>query len=154
MLLAQYAVNLSHLEAAATRSEGMVAFVKNGVIQMVVLMLLYGTFIPNKPQKVAWLMLAMTLAPLFAVAALTEHPDAAGFIEHFRSVEETGSNVLFLLVAAAMAIYGSIIFNGLRTELHVARQFGQYQLVRKLGEGGMGGGLPRRAQPPQAALVL
>ena len=43
----------------------MVAFVKNGVIQMVVLMFLYGTFIPNRPKTVAWVVLAMALAPLF-----------------------------------------------------------------------------------------
>ena len=47
----------------------MVAFVKNGVIQMVVLMFLYGTFIPNKPKTVAWVVLAMALAPLFIARA-------------------------------------------------------------------------------------
>ena len=38
----------------------------------------------------------------------------------------------------ALAIYGSFLVNGLRTQLHQARKFGQYQLIRKLGEGGMG----------------
>ncbi len=136
VVFSQYSINLSHLQRGDIPA--MVAFVKNGVIQMVVLMLLYGTFIPNKPKAVAWAVLAMALAPLFAVAALTEHPDATRIIEHLRSAEQTGTNALFLLIAAGMAIYGSFVLNGLRAELHVARKFGQYQLVRKLGEGGMG----------------
>ena len=73
-----------------------------------------------------------------AVALLTEHPDADEAIATFPSAEQTGTNALFLFIAAGMAIYGSVVLNGLRAELHVARKFGQYQLVRKLGEGGMG----------------
>jgi eukaryotic-like serine/threonine-protein kinase len=136
ILYTQYTINLSLLQDADYPA--MVAFVKNGVIQMVVLMLLYGTFIPNKPKTVAWVVLGMALAPLFVIAVLTEHPDAAGAIAHFKSAEQTGTNALFLLIAAGMAIYGSIMLNGLRAELHDARKFGQYQLIRKLGEGGMG----------------
>jgi serine/threonine-protein kinase len=37
-----------------------------------------------------------------------------------------------------LAAYGSFLLNGLRVELQEARKFGQYQLIRKLGEGGMG----------------
>ncbi len=136
VVAAQYTVNLSLLEREGLPET--VAFMKNGVIQMVVLMLLYGTFIPNKPKTVAWAVLAMALAPLFSVAFLTERPEFASSLERLRSVEQTGSNALFLAIAAGMAIYGSYILNGLRTELHEAHKFGQYQLIRKLGEGGMG----------------
>ena len=136
VVVALYTVNLwfmQHDDYAA-----MVAFTKNGVIHMVVLMFLYGTFIPNRPTTVAWVALAMALSPLVSLAFLTEHPDAAQALEHFRSAEQTGTNALFLLIAAGMSIYGSVVLSGLRDELHVARKFGQYQLVRKLGEGGMG----------------
>ncbi len=136
LVISQYNINLALMQ----RDEypAMVAFVKNGVIQMVVLMFLYGTFIPNRPRTVAWVVLAMALAPLFTLALLTEHPDADEAIQHFRSAEQTGTNALFLFIAAGMSIYGSMVLSGLRAELHVARKFGQYQLVRKLGEGGMG----------------
>ncbi len=136
IVVSEYTVNLWLMQ----RDEylAMVAFVKNGVIQMVVLMFLYGTFIPNKTRTVAWVVLGMAISPLLALAFLTEHPDASAAIAHFHSAEQTGSNALFLFIAAGMAIYGSVVLNGLRTELHVARKFGQYQLVRKLGEGGMG----------------
>ena len=62
----------------------------------------------------------------------------AAAVEQMRTTEHAGSNVLFLMIGAALAIYGSYVLNGLRTELHDARKFGQYQLTRKLGEGGMG----------------
>lgn len=116
----------------------MIAFIKNGALQMFMLMMLYGTFIPNHPRTVAKVVLAMALAPLFALAFLSEHPEANQMLEQFRSVEQTGSNALFLLLGAGMAIYGSVILNGLRAELHAAKKFGQYRLVRKLGAGGMG----------------
>jgi hypothetical protein len=136
VIWSQYTINLTLMQRGDYPA--MVAFVKNGVIQMVVMMLLYGTFIPNRPSTVAWVVLFMALAPLFGVAVVTEHPDAAEAIAHFKSAEQTGTNALFLLIAAGMSIYGSAILNGLRAELHVAKKFGQYQLVRKLGEGGMG----------------
>ena len=44
----------------------MVAFMKNGVIQMVILMLLYGTFIPNQPRTVAWAVLRWPWHPCSA----------------------------------------------------------------------------------------
>jgi serine/threonine-protein kinase len=136
VMIAQYVVNLSFLQRGETIE--MVAYMKNGVIQMVVLMLLYGTFIPNSPRTVAWVVLAMALAPLFSHAMLTEHPDLTHMAEKFSTVEYTGSNALFLLIAAGMAVCGCILLNGLRIELHQARKFGQYRLVRKLGGGGMG----------------
>jgi serine/threonine-protein kinase len=136
VIVAEYTINLWLMQRQDYPA--MVAFVKNGVINMVILMFLYGTFIPNKPKTVAWVVLSMALLPMFSLAFLTEHPDASDAISHFQTAEQSGSNALFLLIAAGMSIFGSIVLNGLRTELHVARKFGQYQLVRKLGEGGMG----------------
>jgi serine/threonine-protein kinase len=134
--VAQYAVNLSYVHL--NELPKMVAFMKNGVIQVVVLMLLYGMFLPNKPATVAWAVLGMGLVPLCAVAVLSANSRFAPAIEELRSVEETGSNALFLAIAAGMAIYGSYVLNSLRTELHEAQKFGHYKLIRKLGEGGMG----------------
>ncbi len=136
VMISQYLVNLSMLQRGD--EIGMVAFMKNGVIQMVVLMLLYGTFIPNPPRIVGWVVIAMALAPLFTHALLTEHQDLSPYAERMRTAEYTGSNALFLVIAAGMAIAGSVLLNGLRTQLHQARKFGQYRLVRRLGSGGMG----------------
>ena len=149
--ISEYTINVRLLEL--DEYPAMIAFVKNGVIQMVVLMLLYGTFIPNRPRTVAWVVLVMAPVTAFwSRAILTEHPDAEEAIAHLRSAEQTGTNALFLFIAAGMAIYGSAVLNGLRRELHVARKFGRYRLVREAGGRGDGRGLPGRAQPAQAAM--
>jgi serine/threonine-protein kinase len=134
--LSQYLVNLAMLQAGDPI--GMIAFMKNGVLQMVVLMLLYGTFVPNPPRTVAWVVAAMAVAPLLGIALLSGRPEFALVAERFQSADQTGSDALFLLMGAGMAIFGSRLLSGLRTELHHARKYGQYRLVRKLGEGGMG----------------
>ena len=105
---------------------------------MMALMMIYGTLIPNRPAIAAWTLAAMFVGPIAAVVLLRLHPDVAPVVAQLGAAEEAGSNILFLAIGTALAIYGSFVVNGLRIELHEARKFGQYQLVRKLGEGGMG----------------
>ncbi len=136
MVVSQYVMNLAMVQAG--QAIEMIAFMKNGVLQMVVLMLLYGTFIPNHPGTVAWAAVLMALAPLVSIALLAARTELEPLADLFRSAEHTGSNALFLLMGAGMAVCGSLLLNGLRTELRQARKYGQYRLVRKLGEGGMG----------------
>ncbi len=118
----------------------MIAYVKDGVIGMFALMVLYGMFIPNNTLSTARVVLTMALAPVLALTLLlqVEHPELAGVIDRLTSVEAGGTNALFLLIGAGLAIYGSHVLNGLRYQLHEARKFGQYQLRQKLGAGGMG----------------
>jgi serine/threonine-protein kinase len=112
--------------------------VKNGTLAMVVLMVLYGVFIPNDATGAAKVVLTMALVHACALALVMENPEVAGVVEQLRTTEQAGSNILSLMIGAALAIYGAYVLHGLRSELHEARKFGQYQLVQKLGEGGMG----------------
>jgi serine/threonine-protein kinase len=114
------------------------AFIKDGVIQMMALMMIYGTLIPNRPTTAAWTIAAMFVGPIAAVWLARLHPDVAPAVVHLGGAERWGSNILSLAIGAALAVYASFVINGLRVKLHEARKFGQYRLIRKLGEGGMG----------------
>jgi serine/threonine-protein kinase len=135
-IASQYVVNAIWMERSDLPS--VIATVKNGVLEMVLLMFLYGTFIPNRPKTVAWVAMIMAFGNLLGLTLLSERPEFAEIIEDFFSVEPVGTNAVFLLVGVGMAVFGSTVLNGLRKELHQARKFGQYHLIRKLGEGGMG----------------
>ena len=136
LAISQYAVNLDLLRHDDV--PGAIALVKNGVFGMVVLMVLYGVFIPNDARSAAKVVLTMALVHVITLALVMENPEVAEVVEQMRTTEQAGSNVLFLMIGAALAIYGAYVLNGLRAELHEARKFGQYRLIRKLGEGGMG----------------
>ncbi len=114
------------------------AFVKDTLIQMMALMMLYGTLIPNRPAVAARTLVAMFVIPVITALLLRLHPDVAPMVAQLGSAEEAGSNILILGIGAALSIYGAYLVNGLRTELHEAKKLGQYRLGEKLGEGGMG----------------
>ena len=138
MMTSQYLVGLDLMHRGPEYSPIILAFIKDGVIQMLALMMIYGTLIPNTPRIAARVLLAMFVGQIIPVILLRLHPAAAPIVARLSAAEEAGSNIMFLGIATALAIYGSFLLNGLRKELHEARKFGRYQLVKKLGEGGMG----------------
>jgi tRNA A-37 threonylcarbamoyl transferase component Bud32 len=138
LMTSQYFVGLDLMNRGPAYAPIILAFGKDGVIQMLVLMMVYGTLIPNSPKTAARALVVMSVAPIVATLLLTSNRQAAKFVMELGSAEESGSNILFLAIGTALAIYGSFLLNGLRTQLHRARKFGQYRLIRKLGEGGMG----------------
>ena len=136
--VSEYLVSVEYLRQGDALA--MATYIKNGVIGAIVLMVLYGALIPNDPLTTAKVVLSIALIPVASAAILLEleHPELVEELEAMRSVEHAGSNAIALLVGAALAIYASHILNTLRKNLHVARKFGQYQLGRRLGAGGMG----------------
>ena len=136
VVTSQYTVNLALMRRGDL--VGVVSFAKDGVIQTFALMVLYGTFIPNNPKTVAKVVAGMVSAPVLAVALLGLRPEVAHLYAEFRELEHNNSNAVFLILGAGIAVYGAVILNGLRTDSYAARRFGQYQLLRKIGAGGMG----------------
>ncbi len=134
----EYFVGLDLMHRGPEYTPIILAFVKDAVIQMMALMMIYGTLIPNPPAVAARTLVAMFVITVVSAILLRFHPDVTPVIAQLGAAEEIGSNILFLGVGAAMAMYGAFLLNGLRTELHEARKLGQYQLGDKLGEGGMG----------------
>jgi serine/threonine-protein kinase len=138
LMVSQYFVGYDLMRRGTEFAPVTLAFVKDGVFQMMALMLIYGMLIPNRPTTAAWTIAAMFAGPIVGAALLRQHPDLAPVVAQLSAAEKWGSNILFLAIGAALAVYGSFLVNGLRVELHEARKFGQYRLIRKLGEGGMG----------------
>ena len=138
MMASLYFVGLDLMQRGPEYAPTVLAFFKDGVIQMLVLMMIYGMLIPNSPSVATRVLVVMFVGPLLPVFLLRMHPEAARIIAQLGEAEQAGSNILFLGIGTALAIYGAFLVNGLRRELHQALKFGQYQLVRKLGAGGMG----------------
>jgi serine/threonine-protein kinase len=138
LMTSEYFVGLELAQRGPDYMPIVLAFVKDGVLQMAALMMIYGTLIPNPPGVAARALAAMFAGWVITTFLMRIHPSAAQIVAGLRMAEDTGANVLFLALVLALAIFSSYVVNGLRTQLHDARKFGQYKLVRKLGVGGMG----------------
>jgi serine/threonine-protein kinase len=99
-----------------------------------VLIVMYGTFIPNTWRRCAAVAGTLALVPLaLTAAALLANPAAR---PHLAAV--LVDQTLMLLIAFAIALFGSYKINELQQEAMEMRQLGQYRLKRRLGAGGMG----------------
>jgi serine/threonine-protein kinase len=136
LCVAQYRANLGFLEDGELL--GAVAYMKNGVIQCVILMLLYGMVMPNSAREAAGVVMTMALALASTYCVLLTHPAVAPIVGALDRGEPVGTDFVILGLGAFLAIYGAHVINGLRRDLHAARRFGQYELGRKIGAGGMG----------------
>lgn len=99
-----------------------------------ILIVAYGTFVPNSARRCALVSGGMALTPV-VVAATGGWLN--GIVPRFMALFMSDL-VLWVGLATAIAIYGSHKISILREQALTARKLGQYQLKRELGRGGMG----------------
>ena len=105
------------------------------ILPFFALIVAYGTLIPNTWRRASIVVGLMALLPIALVVT-------AGVLEGTLSLQVVKALLipitLSMIVAVALAVYGSHRIAVLRQEALRARRFGQYQLTRRLGGGGMG----------------
>jgi serine/threonine-protein kinase len=112
---------------------------RTAMVGLFLLMVVHGIFIPHRWLETAQVVLTMALAPaLVLVLFQTRHPELSRQVAELMSWRYVSTNILIVLVGAMLATYTSYVLYGLRKEVHEAKRYGQYQLVSKLGSGGMG----------------
>jgi serine/threonine-protein kinase len=94
----------------------------------------YGVFIPNTWRRCVAVVAVMVLTPVAITLATGLQHEAV----RQRLPFLLGFTVLGLLVAAAVAVFGTFKISSLQQEAFAARQVGQYRLKERLGAGGMG----------------
>jgi serine/threonine-protein kinase len=112
---------------------------REAMIGLFMLMIVHGLFIPNRWQGTAKVVLLMALAPTVVLVLFeARQPQLAAQVEELFTWRNVSMNILILVVGAFLATYGSHVLHALRTDVHAARKYGQYQLLEKIGGGGMG----------------
>jgi len=107
---------------------------KAAALRWFLLIVLYGTFIPNTWKRCAVIVGSLALLPviLMIVGSLLDRTTAASVLS---ALPETG---ILMATAAAIAVFGSHKIRELHVKAHEAQRLGQYRLKQVLGFGGMG----------------
>jgi serine/threonine-protein kinase len=142
MVIASIIVRQYQLELMRSHQDDpaqLVLSIKDGIVSVVIVMMIYGMFIPNTWRRAAAVVIPMALSPvLVPLSLIWLHPDFAYHARRIASPELLAGNALALGIGAALAIFGTHIINALRVAAFEARQMGQYHLRHKIGAGGMG----------------
>lgn len=126
-------------EAHAQDPAGLTAAVENAIANYALLILIYAMLIPNRWQIVVPVVVVLVATPLATQFYLSNrHPEVIAFAHAVATTDRVISNMMTLVMASALAIFGTIVLNRLRREVFEARQLNQYRLGRRIGAGGMG----------------
>jgi hypothetical protein len=127
------------LVAGRTDASDLVATVRGGMISAILLMFTYAILIPNTWRSAARVVVVIALVPLVTkMAVMIAHREIFQRFGEAATLEMISENVLFMLVATFLSIYGTYVLNSLRVEAFEAKQLNQYRLVALIGSGGMG----------------
>ncbi len=130
---------LVQLRVAEGERVMLMATIKNTVLFVFAMIVLYGMFIPNtwrRAAAVVGVMLAATLLSPLAMRIL--HPEVFRFAAPLLTFEIVSENILMLAIGAGVTVYATYIINSLRVDVFEARQLNQYRLKGRIGAGGMG----------------
>jgi serine/threonine-protein kinase len=130
---------LVQLRVADGNTVMLMATLKNTVLFIFAMVVLYGMFIPNTWRRAAAVVSVMLAATFLSPLALRIlHPDVYRFTAPLLSFEIVSENILMLTIGAGVTVYATHIINALRVEAFEARQLNQYRLKGLIGAGGMG----------------
>ena len=112
------------------------AFPAETTIRWMILINLYGVFIPNTWRRAVGVVGVMALVPIAAtVAAAVQQPAVR---DNLLNQGGLSAMTIWIGIAAVTAIYGAHRFGALRRVAFDAERQGVYTLREKLGSGGMG----------------
>jgi serine/threonine-protein kinase len=106
----------------------------NQALRWFILIVVYGTFIPNTWKRCAVVVGVLAVAPLLLTGSACV---ACDILSKFTQ-PAMFSQTIILAMGVAIAIFGSYKISELQQEAQAARKLGQYQLKQRLGAGGMG----------------
>jgi len=106
----------------------------SAALRWFLLLVLYGTFIPNSGRRCAIVVSAMAVLPIVLMIGSSRLDTTAG--PHVLAA--LPDTVIMMGMAVAIAVFGSHKLRELRKKAHEAEQVGQYRLKQVLGFGGMG----------------
>jgi serine/threonine-protein kinase len=106
----------------------------SAALRWFLLIVLYGTFIPNTWQRCAAIVGSLALLPVIMMIGGSQL-DRATATYVLAGLPET---VILMAIAAAIAVFGSHKIRELHKKAHEAQRLGQYRLKQILGFGGMG----------------
>lgn len=112
---------------------------RESAIPLILLMVVYGMFIPNNWRAAARVVIPMAMAPVVALTLVTVlHPELQDRVSLITAPSRLGPLYVLLFLVVILSLYGASVTNKMRQEVHKAKKFGQYQLQTQIGKGGMG----------------